>query len=86
MQASFNAPPAINSVRLISINDDYLSERGYGRKGRRGDDDEETSAPPAGPAATLFDFLQPKLGKGNTRIRGCFLKLNLNWQHFKMIR
>ena len=45
----------------------YL-ERGHGRRGRRGgDEDEEQSAPPAAPA-TLFDFLQPKLGKGKHTI------------------
>ncbi|XP_022100326.1 tudor domain-containing protein 3-like isoform X2 [Acanthaster planci] len=38
--------------------------RGSGRRGRWGDDEEEGSAPPTGPA-TLFDFLQPKLGKDN---------------------
>ncbi|XP_038055365.1 tudor domain-containing protein 3-like [Patiria miniata] len=41
--------------------------RGNERRGRRGgDDEEEASAPPAGPA-TLFDFLQPKLGKDSEK-------------------
>ncbi|XP_071786876.1 uncharacterized protein [Asterias amurensis] len=60
---SQSGPPQIQPHRHEQQRPDTRPERGHGRRGRRGgDEDEEQSAPPAAPA-TLFDFLQPKLGK-----------------------
>ena len=83
LKGSLNHPSDNNSdcVYLVTTLLPSPAERSQGnpRRGRRGDDEEEAVAPPTGPA-TLFDFLQPKLGKGN---RGkWFYSVLMLWSHW----